>query len=77
MRPHVMIVDDAAYQLRLMRNVFQMVDPAVQVVTASSGDEALSTLRSAPRNLPKVSRRVIALSPLATPPVVAGAAFGR
>lgn len=54
MRPHVMIVDDAADQLELMRMVFKMVDPGLQVTTASGGNEALAILRSNPNLRPKV-----------------------
>ena len=38
MRPDLMIVDDSDEQLLLMKNVFRMVDPALKIVTADSGD---------------------------------------
>ena len=49
-----MIVDDALDQLQLMRTVFKMVDPSLQIVTAGGGDEALNLLRSSSPNLPRV-----------------------
>ena len=54
MRPHIMIVDDTPDHLLLMRRIFKMVDPTLQIITSASGDEALHALRSAPRGLPKV-----------------------
>ncbi len=54
MRSHIMIIDDAIDQLQLMRVVFKMVDPGLEVVIASSGDEALKSLRSDPDLRPKV-----------------------
>ena len=40
-----MIVDDADDQLQLMRTVFKIVDPMINVTLAQSGDDALSYLR--------------------------------
>ena len=54
MRAHVMIVDDAIDQLQLMRAALRIVDPLIKVVTASSGDEALTALRGDLDSLPKV-----------------------
>jgi len=49
-----MIVDDADDQLQLMKNVFRIVDPTLQIVTADSGDAALKHLRAPSTKLPKV-----------------------
>jgi DNA-binding response OmpR family regulator len=37
-----------------MRAVLKMVDPAIEIISASDGDEALAILRSDPKRLPKV-----------------------
>ena len=49
-----MIIDDTADQIQMMRAVFKIVDPALQIISASSGDEALKTLRMDPNSRPKV-----------------------
>ncbi len=49
-----MIVDDAVDQVELMRTVFKMVDPSLEIISASDGDEAMNLLRSDPKRLPKV-----------------------
>lgn len=54
MRPHLMIIDDTVDQVRLMRMIFGMVDPSIEIVTAQDGDEALQLLRRDPKRLPKV-----------------------
>lgn len=54
MRPHLMIVDDAVDQLQLMRTVFKMVDPSIQIITAKDGEEALRLLNADLKHLPKV-----------------------
>lgn len=54
MRPHLMIVDDAVDQVELMRSVFLMVEPTMEIVSANDGDEAMDLLRADPRRLPKV-----------------------
>lgn len=54
MRPHLMIVDDAVDQLQLMKVVFEMVDPEIEVITAEDGEEALRKLRQKSHELPRV-----------------------
>lgn len=54
MRPHILIVDDALDQLKLMESVFQAVDPSLIIQGVQSGDEALTRLRSDEQSRPKV-----------------------
>ncbi len=54
MRPDLMIVDDADDQLQLMKSVWRMIDPTLQIITADSGDAALRTLRVPSSRSPKV-----------------------
>lgn len=49
-----MIIDDSTDQLRLMRTVYRMVDPSIQIVTSDDGTEALKLLRTNPGSLPRV-----------------------
>jgi len=54
MRPYLMIIDDSEDQIELMRAVFNMSDPSLEILSAQDGDEALNILRSRPNRLPKV-----------------------
>jgi two-component system, chemotaxis family, response regulator Rcp1 len=54
MRPDLLIVDDAKDQIELMRAVFNMVDPSLNIISALDGDAAIRLLRSRPEALPTV-----------------------
>jgi CheY-like chemotaxis protein len=49
-----MIVDDAKDQVYLMKMLISMIDPKIEVVSASHGDQALEMLRKDPKVTPKV-----------------------
>jgi two-component system response regulator len=44
-----MIVDDAPDQVELMKTVFNMVDPSLQITAVNDGDAALNLLRTSKR----------------------------
>jgi CheY-like chemotaxis protein len=54
MNPHILIVEDATDQLTLMKLVFKMVDPQLEIATVQSGEEALVLVHSDPNSRPKV-----------------------
>jgi chemotaxis family two-component system response regulator Rcp1 len=54
MNPHVMIIDDSADQVLLMKAAFKMVDPLLTVTTIGSCEEALDLLTRDPASRPKV-----------------------
>lgn len=49
-----MIIDDGADQVQLMRTVFRMVDPSLQIIAANDGEAAIHLLRADLEHLPKV-----------------------
>lgn len=54
MSMELMLVDDASDQIYLMQMLLKTVNPEIQVVAASNGDEALKILNDDSRPLPKV-----------------------
>ncbi len=54
MRPDIMIIGDSEDQIQLMKTACLMVDPSMQIISASGGEQALTDLRSRLTELPKV-----------------------
>lgn len=54
MSSHLMIVDDATDQVYLMKMLISMIDPKIQLSSASNGEQALRMLRADPPLRPNV-----------------------
>jgi len=54
MNSNLMVVDDSSDQIELLKIVFAMTTPSLQITTAYDGDQALDMLRSNATPRPKV-----------------------
>lgn len=52
MNPRVLVIDDSEIERLILQKVFTLVEPNVELIMASSGEEGLNYLRSQPKSSP-------------------------